>query len=92
MTGSSLPDGVYTVVPTPFTADGRSVDEDALRRVVRHVVEEAKLGCLVQKSESVDRMIELGVLRTPAVAFDGKVVLSGHIPKSEEVKQLLGLA
>jgi hydrogenase maturation factor len=37
-------------------------------RVVRHVVEEAKLGCLVQKSESVDRMIELGVLRTPAVA------------------------
>jgi hypothetical protein len=37
-------------------------------------------------------MIELGVLRTPAVAFDGKVVLSGHIPKSDEVKQLLGLA
>jgi len=61
-------------------------------RVVRHVVEEAKLDCLVQKSESVDRMLELGVLRTPAVAFDGKVVLSGHIPKSEEVKQLLGLA
>jgi len=61
-------------------------------RVVRHVVEEAKLDCLVEKSESVDRMIELGVLRTPAIAFDGKVVLSGHIPKSEEVKQLLGLA
>lgn len=61
-------------------------------RVVRHVVEEAKLDCLVQKSESVDRMVELGVLRTPAVAFDGKVVLSGHIPKSEEVKLLLGLA
>ena len=61
-------------------------------RVVRHVVEESKLDCLVQKSESVDRMIELGVLRTPAIAFDGKVVLSGHIPKSEEVKQLLGLA
>jgi small redox-active disulfide protein 2 len=61
-------------------------------RVVRHVVDEAKLACVVEKSESVDRMIELGVLRTPAVAFDGKVVLSGHIPKSEEVKQLLGLA
>ncbi|HEY6549522.1 MAG TPA: MTH895/ArsE family thioredoxin-like protein [Vicinamibacteria bacterium] len=62
------------------------------QRVVRHVVDEAKLDCLVQKSESVDRMIELGVLRTPAVVFDGKVVLSGHIPKAEEVKQLLGLA
>jgi small redox-active disulfide protein 2 len=64
----------------------------ATHRVVRHVVEEAKLDCLVQKSYSVERMVELGVLRTPAVAFDGKVVLSGHIPKSEEVKQLLGLA
>ena len=61
-------------------------------RVVRHVVDEAKLDCVVEKSESVDRMIELGVLRTPAVAFDGKLVLSGHIPKSDEVKQLLGLA
>jgi small redox-active disulfide protein 2 len=61
-------------------------------RVVRHVVDEAKLDCLVQKSESVDRLIELGVLKTPAVAFDGKVVLSGHIPKADEVKRLLGLA
>ncbi len=61
-------------------------------RVVRHVVDEAKLECEVQKSESMDRMIELGVLKTPAVAFDGKIVLSGHIPKSDEVKQLLGLS
>jgi small redox-active disulfide protein 2 len=61
-------------------------------RVVRHVVEEAKLGCLVQKSESVDRMVELGVLKTPAVAFDGQVVVSGRIPSSEEVRKLLGLA
>ena len=61
-------------------------------RVVRHVVDEAKLECEVQKSESMDRMIEQGVLKTPAVAFDGKIVLSGHIPKSNEVKQLLGLS
>jgi len=61
-------------------------------RVVRQVVEEAQLDCEVQKSESMDRMIELGVLKTPAVAFDGKVVLSGHLPKSDEVRQLLGLA
>jgi small redox-active disulfide protein 2 len=61
-------------------------------RVVRHVVEQAGLECLVTKSESVDRMVELGVLRTPAVAFDGHVVHQGSIPKSEEVRRLLGLA
>jgi small redox-active disulfide protein 2 len=61
-------------------------------RVVRHVVDEAGLQCDVRKSESVDRMVELGVLRTPAIAFDGRVVLQGSIPKSQELRRLLGLA
>ena len=61
-------------------------------RVFRHVVDEAGLGCEVQKVESLERMAELGVMRTPAVAIDGKVVLSGRIPKAEEVRRLLGLA
>ena len=30
--------GVIPAIPTPFTADGRDVDEAALRRIVRHVV------------------------------------------------------
>jgi len=36
------PDGLHGVIPaipTPFTADGSTVDDDALRRVVRHVVD-----------------------------------------------------
>lgn len=33
------PRGVIPAIPTPFTADGRHVDEDALRRVVRYVVD-----------------------------------------------------
>jgi small redox-active disulfide protein 2 len=61
-------------------------------RVVRHVVDDAHLDCLVQKDESVERMAALGVMRTPAVVFDGRVVLSGRIPKAEEVRQLLGIA
>jgi 4-hydroxy-tetrahydrodipicolinate synthase len=30
--------GVIPAIPTPFTQDGREVDEEALRRVVRHVI------------------------------------------------------
>jgi len=60
-------------------------------RVVRHVVEQAGIECVVQKNESIDRMVELGVLRTPAVVFDGRVVHQGSIPKSEELRHLLGL-
>lgn len=61
-------------------------------RVVQHVVESAGLNLNVVKNESIQRMIELGVMATPAVAIDGGVVISGRIPKADEVKQLLGIA
>jgi 4-hydroxy-tetrahydrodipicolinate synthase len=35
----AAPHGVIPAIPTPFTEDGREVDVDALRRVVRHVVD-----------------------------------------------------
>ena len=61
-------------------------------RVVRHVVESAGLTCEVVKNESIDRMVELGLMATPGVAFDGRVVIFGRIPKTDELKQLLGVA
>lgn len=61
-------------------------------RVVRHVVEQAGLTCQVTKVEDMKRMLQMGILATPAIAFDGKVVLSGRVPKSEDVRHLLGLA
>jgi small redox-active disulfide protein 2 len=60
--------------------------------VVQHVVESAGLSFQVIKNESIDRMVELGLIATPGVAIDGKVVISGHIPNAEEIKQLLGVA
>lgn len=60
--------------------------------VVRTVVETAGLSCEVIKNESIDRMVELGLMATPGVAVDGKVVIFGRIPKPEEVKRALGLA
>jgi len=60
-------------------------------RVVQQVVASAQAACRVEKNESIDRMVELGVLATPAVAFDGKVVLAGRIPRPEEIRRLLGL-
>ena len=46
MTGSSLPDGVYTVVPTPFTADG-SLDLPSLERLVSFLASTGIEGVLV---------------------------------------------
>ncbi len=61
-------------------------------RVVRHVVEQAGLACQVTKVEDMKRMLQAGILATPAIAIDGRVVLSGRVPRSEDVRHLLGLA
>jgi small redox-active disulfide protein 2 len=61
-------------------------------RVVRHVAESAGLSCEVVKVESYQRMAELGVMATPAIAIDGGVVLAGRIPEADEVRRLLGVA
>ena len=61
-------------------------------RVVRRVVEQDRLDVELVKDESIERMMTLGLLATPGVVIDGKVVLSGRIPKAEEVRRLLGVA
>ena len=61
-------------------------------RVVQHVVEQAGLDVEVVKDESIERMMALGLMATPGVAIDGKVVMSGRIPKADEIRHLLGLA
>lgn len=60
-------------------------------RVVRHVVDEAGLDTEVRKVDDIDRMIELGILATPAIVVDGQVKVAGQVPKTAMVRQLLGL-
>jgi len=61
-------------------------------RVVQHVVQQAGLDIEVVKDESIERMMALGLMSTPGIAIDGKVVVNGRIPKAEEVRKLLGVA
>jgi small redox-active disulfide protein 2 len=58
-------------------------------RIVSEVVQAAGRDCHVEKVTSIERMTDLGVLRTPAIVFDGRVVFQGSVPKPEQVRQLL---
>ncbi len=58
-------------------------------RVVSHLVETERLPFTVEKVDGMERMIELGLLATPGVAVDGKVIFSGRIPKAEELRAAL---
>lgn len=57
-------------------------------RIVQSLVESEKLPFDVVKDESMDRMMEVGVLATPAIVLEGKVVFSGRLPKAEELRTL----
>ena len=58
---------------------------------MQHEVERAGVSVELVKEESIERMVELGLMATPGIAIDGKIVLSGRIPKAQEVRQLLGV-
>ena len=61
----------------------------ALEKVTRDVVAEIGLDANVTKVEDIMDIMKYGVMTTPALVVDGKVVMKGHVPSKEEVKQLL---
>lgn len=51
----------------------------------------AQLGieCKLEKVTDIMKISEYGVMFTPALVVDGKVVLSGKVPPIDEIKKLL---
>ena len=57
--------------------------------VVRQAVEQAGVDATIDKVEDIQEIMKFEAMRTPAVAIDGKVKISGRVPSAEEVKSLL---
>jgi small redox-active disulfide protein 2 len=60
-------------------------------KIVRQVVTESGLDIGVSKVTSIDRMVEMGILATPAIIVDGELKLAGQVPKAEFLRNLLGI-
>jgi len=52
-------------------------------------VKKAGLKATVEHIYDIDKIIAMGVVSTPAMAVDGKVVLSGKLPSVDELIELL---
>jgi len=60
-----------------------------LEKVTRVVIEELKLDATIEKVEDIQKIVEYGVMFTPALVVDGEVVVKGRVPKVEELKSIL---
>lgn len=60
-----------------------------LEEMVRQVVAEMGMDARVEKEENVAEIMKYGVMSTPALVIDDKVVSSGHVPSKANLTTLL---
>lgn len=60
-----------------------------LEKLTREVVEQNGINAAVTKVEDIVEIMNYGVMTTPALVIDGKVVVKGRVPSSEEIRRLL---
>ena len=57
---------------------------------VRAAVAEAGIDAEIEKVTDLDTMMDMGVMVTPALALDGKVVSAGKVLTKDQVMQMIG--
>lgn len=61
----------------------------ALEEEVRKAMAELGLPARVEKVTDIREIVNYGVILTPALVVDGRVVSSGRVPSREEIKRWL---
>ena len=60
-----------------------------LEKMTREVVESKGIDATVNKVEDIVEIMRFGVMTTPALVIDGKVVLKGRLPSQQELTDLI---
>ena len=63
-----------------------------LERATREAVDQLGLDATVEKVEDYAAIVGYGVMSTPGLVVDERVLVSGRVPRSAEIKQLLTAA
>jgi len=61
----------------------------ALEQSVINSLAELDIAAHVSKVEDIVKIMEYGIMRTPALVIDGKVVMSGRVPTVSEIKEII---
>lgn len=60
-----------------------------LTAVAALAIEQLGLDCELEKVTDISEIIKFGVIMTPALVVDGKVVVAGKVPNIETLKEIL---
>ncbi len=60
-----------------------------LEQSVRLAVEELGIDAVVTKEEDIVKIMSYGIMHTPGLVIDGKVVLSERVPSAKDLKELI---
>lgn len=50
---------------------------------------ELGLACEIEKVTEIDKILEFGVVATPALVVDGEIKVFGHVPGTSRLKEML---
>jgi small redox-active disulfide protein 2 len=60
-----------------------------LEQATRNAVSELGIDANVSKVEDIVQIMNYGVMRTPALVIDEKVIFSGKVPSIGEIKEII---
>lgn len=61
----------------------------ALEQATQNAVKELGVQATISKVEDIVDIMNYGVMRTPALVINEKVVLSGRVPDAKELKEII---
>ena len=63
----------------------------ALEQMIRNAVAEMNITAEIEKVDDIVKIMEYGILHTPGLVINGKVVMSGRVPSASEIKEILNI-
>lgn len=61
----------------------------ALEKAANDAVTDAGVDATISKVEDIMQIMQFGVMTTPALVVDGKVLVKGRVPSVDEIKNLI---
>lgn len=62
----------------------------SLEKAVINALAEMNIAADVEKVEDIQKIMSYGIMRTPGLVINDKVVLAGRVPSIKELKEIIG--